>query len=116
MSVLLVAISGNWNGGNNGQYPLVLEYDSSEVDKPFISSMGWGHGYSGNSFSADGLRKSGILKYYNRTESLWAYEILVSASHKKLDSHETAALLLGKLAGNEPSLSSELRAKLQKNA
>ena len=78
--------------------------------------MGWGHGYSGNNFSADGLRKSGIIEYYNRAESLWAYEILVSATHRKLDSHKAAALLLGKLAGNEPCLPSELRAKLQGNA
>ncbi|MES6236212.1 hypothetical protein U6Y41_12515, partial [Cutibacterium acnes] len=73
-------------------------------------------GYSGNSFSADGLRKSGILEYYNRSESLWAYDILASASHRKLDSHQTAALLLGKLAGNEPCLPCELRAKLQGKA
>lgn len=116
MSILLVAISGNWNGGNNGQYPLILEYDSSKVDRPFNSSMGWGYGYSGNYFSADDLVKSGILEYYNRSESLWAYEILVSASQRKLDDHKTAGLLLEKLSGNEPSLPNDLRAIMQRNA
>ncbi|MGF1694460.1 hypothetical protein L4C54_02155 [Vibrio lamellibrachiae] len=116
MRKLLVAITGDWDGGNNGEYPLILEYDSSESDVPFISSQGWGHGYSGNNFSLDTLKKYNIIELYSKPESFWAYEILIETLKENLDSHEAGKSLLSNLHGNEPNLPPDLLAILQRNA
>ncbi|VAW59702.1 hypothetical protein MNBD_GAMMA08-808 [hydrothermal vent metagenome] len=100
--ITLVVISGGWEGGHDGQYPILLEYNSENHEKPFSSSEGWGHGLSGSVFSIEGLFKSGIIEIYNRSESVWAYEVLVNAYQNTWGSHKAAARLLTVLPQNLP--------------
>jgi hypothetical protein len=114
--VTLVAVIGSWDGSNNGQYPLLLEYDPKNLEKPFSSSEGWGHGFSGNNFSILSLSKSNIIEEYNRPESMWAYHVLKKSELASLNNDDTAKLLLADFESNKPIIPLHLQSILNKNA
>ncbi len=114
--ITLVAVIGSWDGGNDGQYPLLLEYNPENMDSPFSSSEGWGHGLSGNDFSILSLSKYNIIEEYHRPESMWAYDILKKAEAAGLNNVDTAKLLLADLDGNQPNIPSHLQSVLNRNA
>lgn len=94
MSIKIVEIKGNWTGGHNGKYPIVLGIDTSHIHKPFMSSQGFGWGLSGANFSVETLYSSELLEMYNLDESQWVYKILKKSFEDGLNQEEVIKLLI----------------------
>ena len=88
----ILYIKGHWKSGHDGQYPIVLDVDLSNKEKPFLASEGWGWGLMGGQHSFKDL--CSFIEDYNREESKTVYEILKKACEKKMNNEEVVALLM----------------------
>ena len=88
----ILYIKGHWKSGHDGQYPIVLDVDLSNKEKPFLASEGWGHGLMGSQFSLNEL--CSLIESYNKEESKTVYEILKKACEKKMSNEEVVELLI----------------------
>ncbi|MEL6117925.1 hypothetical protein P0Y67_22275 [Photobacterium sp. SP02] len=116
MKTTVVAIIGDWNGGHHGKFPLLLEYEPAEKERPLYSSEGWGHGFSGNRFTLEDLNKYGLLDIYDQPESRWAFQILQECLKNGDSSHVAGAALLSKLQDNLPDIPDSVKGYLSAKA
>jgi hypothetical protein len=86
--ILLYIEIGNWDGGNNGRYPKLIEFDLDNDETPFMESEGWGWGLGGASYSLERFVSVGALNRLNIPSSMWAYEIIKWGLDNKISLEE----------------------------
>ncbi|OEE65874.1 hypothetical protein A1OO_08680 [Enterovibrio norvegicus FF-33] len=77
-SLLLYIDIGDWNGGNNGQYPKIIEWDLEDNERPVNVSEGWGHGLGGGRFSLKAFISSEWFDWLQDPQSKWVKDTLTS--------------------------------------
>jgi len=97
---------GDWNGGNNGQYPKLIEYVPTDEKSPFYESEGWGHGLGGGCSSIRKFVSSDSFKQLEKTN--WAYNIIKEAYESGGNSKELGVALSEAYKTNKPSIPSHL--------
>lgn len=87
--IILKIEIGNWDGGHNGLFAKLIEWDLNDEQYPISESEGWGHGVSGGRstlLSFIGSSRFALLKGW---DSDWAHGII----KKTLESSEPAEVI-----------------------
>ncbi len=84
---------GDWDGGNNGRYPKLLEWNLEDEDYPVDESEGWGHGLGGARSTLENFISSNRFQELNSGSSKWVCEIIESAAKQDLSVKEVGSLL-----------------------
>lgn len=92
--IILKIELGNWDGGNNGIYPKLLEWNLDNTERPIDQSDGWGHGLGGHSLSLAEFVQTKGFKELENSPSQWVYEILLGAVNSGLNTRKIERLLL----------------------
>ncbi|WP_210397486.1 hypothetical protein [Motiliproteus sediminis] len=77
--IILKIELGDWDGGHNGRYPKIIEWNLDDENYPIEESEGWGHGLGGSRASLNNFIKSNCVENLKGEDSDWAYEIIIKA-------------------------------------
>ena len=92
--IILKIATGDWDGGHNGLYPKLVEWNLDDEDFPIEESDGWGHGFGGGRSSIQSYVSSGEFGQLKDGESGWAYEIILNSMNANLTIKEIGNALL----------------------
>ncbi|MFT5789796.1 MAG: hypothetical protein ACI8SJ_001915 [Shewanella sp.] len=102
--IILKIELGDWDGGNNGQYPKLIEFEPSDDKFPFYESEGWGHGLGGGRSSLNCFVSSDSFIRLGKGESIWAYDIIKKAFETNCSTKEVCTALSDAYSMNKPSI------------
>jgi len=74
--ILLKIDTGTWTGGNDSQFPKLIEWEIGSLESPILESDGWGHGLGGGSSTLNTFSQGTGFEKLNSECSSWAYEII----------------------------------------
>lgn len=99
--ILLKLELGDWDGGHNGQYPKIIEWNLEDSVRPIEESEGWGHGLGGGSSLLDIFMNSKQFYHLGEGDSTWAHKVILSATQNNLRVPEISRLLLSESKNNK---------------
>jgi hypothetical protein len=112
--ILLKIELGDWDGGHNGQYPRVIEWNLEDENRPVEESEGWGHGFGGGNSSLEIFAQSKQFYYLSQGDSSWAHQIILNALQKGLTVSEVGSLLMVEAEKHKVNLPLHLQAVLSR--
>lgn len=114
--ILLRIEIGDWDGGNNGRYPKLLEWNLEDEDYPIDESDGWGHGLGGGRTTISNFIRSNGFQELKKDSSNWVYETIKRSVELNLTVEEMGVALVEESKGHRVNIPEHLLVVLGRSA
>ena len=91
--IILYIEVGDWDGGHNGYYPKLIEWNLEDEHYPIEESDGWGHGLGGSRSSLQNFLISSNFEKLKSVDSEWAYMTIKNSIAANLPVNEISKAL-----------------------